>query len=74
MENPGFTIQDGASRSDDDMAKMLSYIGMVLLILVGAASIYLGINAARRAAAKKRMRRKRQQMRDARMQQRRRRY
>ena len=74
VENPDFTIQNGASRSDDDMAKMLSYIGMVLLILVGAASIYLGINAARRAAAKKRMRRKRQQMRDARMQQRRRRY
>ena len=74
VENPGFTVQDGATRSDDDMAKMLSYVGLVLLILVGAAALYLGVNAARRAAAKKRLRRKRQQMRDARMQQRRRRY
>ena len=72
QDDPGFTIQDGAARSDDDMAKMLSYIGFVLLILVGAAAIYLTVNAARRAAAKKRARKKRRQQRDARMQQRRR--
>ena len=72
QDDPGFTIQNGAARSDDDMAKMLSYIGMVLLILVGAAAVYLTVNAARRAAAKKRMRRKRRQQRDARMQHRRR--
>lgn len=71
-EEPGFTVQDGASRFDDDMAKMLSYVGMFLLIFIGLASIYLGINAARRAAAKKRARKKRRQQRDARMQHRRR--
>ena len=71
-EEPGFTVQDGASRFDDDMAKMLAYVGMFLLIFIGLASIYLGINAARRAAAKKRARRKRRQQRDARMQHRRR--
>ena len=54
------------------MAKMLSYVGMFLLIFIGLASIYLGINAARRAAAKKRARKKRRQQRDARMQHRRR--
>ena len=71
-EEPGFTVQAGASRFDDDMAKMLSYVGMFLLIFIGLASIYLGINAARRAAAQKRARRKRRQQRDARMQHRRR--
>ena len=72
VDDPGFTIQNGASRSDDDFAKFLAYAGLFLLILVGLASLYLGINAARRAAAKKRARRKRRQQRDARMQHRRR--
>ena len=71
QEDPGFTVQDGASRSDDDMAKMLLYTGIVFLAVLGAAALYLGINAARRAAAKKRARRKRRQQRDARMQRRR---
>ena len=68
VANPGFTVQDGAARSDDDMAKMLFYAGMVLLVFFAAAGLYLIINNARRAAARKRARMKRRQQRDARMQ------
>ena len=74
VEEPGFTVQDGASRFDDDVSKLISYVVLFFLIFFGLAGLYLGINAARRAAARKRARRKRQQRRDARMKQRRRRY
>lgn len=66
-EEPGFTIQNSAVRSDDDMAKMLLYVGIVFLVLVAAAVVYLSINAARRAAARKRALRRRRQQRQARM-------
>ena len=72
VENPSFTVQDGAVRSDDDMAKMLLYAGVVMLVLFAAGGLYLTINAARRAAARKRARMKRRKQRDARMQHRRR--
>lgn len=72
VDDPGFTVQNGAARSDDDMSKLLTYAVLFLLIFFGLAGLYLGINAARRAAAKKRARRKRRQQRDARMQDRRR--
>ena len=70
-DEPGFTVQDAAARSDDDMAKMLLYVGGAILVLVVLAMIYLGINAARRAAARKRALRKRRQQREVRMQRRR---
>ena len=70
-EEPGFTIHDAATRSDDDMAKMLMYVGGVILILVGLALVYLAINNARRAAARKRAMRRRRQQREARMKSRR---
>lgn len=70
-EEPGFTIHDAATRSDDDMAKMLLYVGGVILILVGLALVYLAINNARRAAARKRAMRRRRQQREARMKSRR---
>ena len=72
VENPGFTVQDGAARSDDDMAKMIFYAGMVVVVLFAAAGLYLTINNMRRAAARRRARMKRRQQRDARMQYRRR--
>ena len=72
VENPGFSIQDGAVRSDDDIVRMLLYVGVVLLVLLAAAAVYLGINAARRAAARKRARRRHRRQREARMQHRRR--
>ena len=73
QENPGFVIQDGASRTDEDMAKMLMYVGLVLLVLTSLAGIYLTINSIRRAAARKRARRIARQRRDERMKRRRRR-
>ena len=72
VDDPGFTVQNGAARSDDDMSKLLTYAVLFLVIFLGLSGLYLGINAARRAAAKKRARRKRRQQRDARMQHRRR--
>ena len=72
VDEPGFTVQDGASRFDDDMSKLISYVVLFLVIFFGLASIYLSINAVRRAAARKRARKKRRQQRDARMQHRRR--
>ena len=72
QDDPGFRVQDGASRSDDDMAKMIFYVGLVFLVffvLVGGAK---GIRAARRAARLRRIRKLRRQRRDARMQSRRR--
>ena len=71
-DDPGFTIQDGAVRSDEDMAKMLLYVGVVFLGICALFGIYLAINAARRAAARRRARKRRRQQRDARMQSRRR--
>ena len=72
VDDPGFTVQNGAARSDDDMSKLLTYAVLFLVIFLGLSGLYLGINAARRAAAKKRARRKRRQQHDARMQHRRR--
>ena len=67
QEDPGFVIQDGASRNDEDMAKMLMYVILVLLVLFGLAGLYLLINSIRRAAARKRARRIARQRRDERM-------
>ena len=72
QDDPGFTIQNGAVRSDEDMAQMLLYLGLVFLVIFVVVSLYLGINAARRAARLRRIRKMRRMRRDARMNSRRR--
>ena len=71
-DDPGFTIQNGAVRSDDDMAKMILYAGVVFLGICALVGVYLAINSIRRAVARRRARKRRRQQRDARMQSRRR--
>ena len=72
-DDPGYTIQDGASRSDGDMAQLLIFLGVALTLVVVPVALYLIINAARKAAAERRARKIRRQRRDERMQRHRRR-
>ena len=69
--DPGFTIQDGAGRFDDDMAKMLLYVGIAALAVCAIVGTVSGVKAARRAAARRRARKLRRQRREARMERRR---
>lgn len=71
--DPGFSIQDGASRSDGDMAQLLMFLGVAVALIVVPVGLYLIINAARKAAAERRARKIRRQRRDERMQRHRRR-
>ena len=72
QEDPGFVIQDGAVRSDDDMAQMIFYVVLVFLVIFGIAALYFGINNIRRAIRLRRLRKLRRMRRDARMKNRRR--
>lgn len=71
-DDPGYVIQDGASRSDADMTQILMFLGIVLLVIFVPVSVYLMVNSIRKAAAKKRARQLRRQRRDQRMERRRR--
>lgn len=71
-DDPGYVVQNGASRSDADMAQILMFLGIVLLVIFIPVSIYLIVNHIRKAAAKKRARQLRRQRRDQRMERRRR--
>ena len=72
LDDPDFVIQDGAVRSDDDMAQMLLYVGVAFLVIMGIMGVYLGINNIRRAVRRARIRKIRRMRRDARMKGRRR--
>lgn len=72
QDDPGFRIQDGAVRSDDDMAQMLLYVGIVFLVIFAIVGLYLCINNIRRAIRRQRIRKLRRMRRDARMKGRRR--
>ena len=72
QDDPGFAIQNGAVRSDDDMAQMIFYVGMVFLTILAIAGLYFGINSIRRTLHRRRIRKMRRMRRDARMKNRRR--
>lgn len=71
QETPGFTIQDGATRSDADMAQLLMFLSVALAVILVPLGAYLLINAARKAAAERRAKKLRRQRRDERMRRRR---
>lgn len=68
---PGFTVQDGATRSDADMAQILLFLGVALAVVLVPVGIYYLINAIRKSLAKRRARKLRRQRRDQRMKSRR---
>ena len=68
---PGYTIQDGATRTDADMAQLLIFLGAALTLIFMPLTLWLLINAIRKSAAKRRARKLRRARRDERMQRRR---
>lgn len=71
-DDPGYTIQDGASRSDADMAQLLVFLGVALLMVLVPLAVWMLTHSIRKSVAKRRARKMRQQRRDERMQQHRR--
>lgn len=59
VEEATLDIQSAASRDDSNLTGVLSFIGVVFLILLVLAIAYLVVNNVRRAIARKRRRRRR---------------
>lgn len=66
-DKPGFTIQDGATRTDADMAQLLVFLGIALLLILAPLMLWLLIVAIRKALAERRAKKLRRQRRDERM-------
>ena len=66
-DKPGYTIQDGAARTDADMAQLLIFLGIALLLIIVPLVLWMLITAVRKSLAKRRARKLRQQRRDERM-------
>ena len=70
-ERPGYTIQDGATRSDTDMSQLLIFLGIALAVILVPLALWLGFNALRKSIAIRRAKRLRRKRRDERMKRRR---
>ena len=70
-ENPGFTVQGGASRTDADLAQLLTFLAYALLAVLGVVGLYLVAAGILRGMARRKARKLRRQQREARMQNRR---
>ena len=70
-DRPGYTIQDGAARSDTDMTQLLIFLGIALAVILVPLSLWLGFNVLRKSIAKRRAKRLRRKRRDERMKRRR---
>lgn len=66
-EHPGYAIQDGATRTDADMAQLLMFLGVALLLIIVPLALWMLANALRKSFAKHRARKLRRQRRDERM-------
>ena len=70
-EQPNFSVQSGASRTDADMAQLMTFLAVALLAVLGVLGLYLVFNSIRKSLARKKARKLRRQQREARMQTRR---
>ena len=70
-DNPGYTIQSGATRSDADMTQLLIFLGVALAVILVPIGAWAAIISIRKSVAKRRASRIRRQRRDARMNRRR---
>ena len=70
-DQPGFSIQSGASRTDADLAQLMTFLAISLLCVLALLALYLMINSIRKSIARKKARKLRRQQREARMQTRR---
>lgn len=59
VDNSGVSIQSGISRTDSDTSGFMSVVGTVCVMVLGALTLYGGINYLRRLHAQKRRRRRR---------------
>ncbi len=64
--NPGLNIHSVATRDDSNLKDILSFLGIVCLVLLIPFGIYLIINTIRRSAAEKRRRKRRRNRRRSR--------
>ena len=71
VERPVYTIQGGASRTDADLAQLMTFLAIALLAVLGVLGLYLVFNSIRKNIARKKARKLRRQQREARMQTRR---
>ena len=63
VEESQLNIQGKASRDDSNLSGFLSFVGVVFLVILGLAVVYIVVRNVRVAIARKRRRRRRQQQR-----------